>query len=163
VIETNPATRDGRTTNIHVPATSRATARMQKRDPRRVVLGFNRKTRNDCERTRAPESRAAFRLPAAGHALLIEHRLASFPPRWPSLRARAGRRMGHFDDGPREGLGDLPIRCVSYSGVRRRRAQRLADQASSPPLPRGAGCVNRASHFRQRPRVDGILIDEMSF
>lgn len=29
---------------------------------------------------------------------------------------------------------------------------------------RGVPVVNnRASHFRQRPRVDGILIDEMSF
>ena len=51
---------------------------------------------------------------------------------------------------------------TASSGVRLRSAQRRADQASSPPLPRGAGYVNRASHLRQRPRVDGTLI-EMSF
>jgi len=37
------------------------------------------------------------------------------------------------------------------------------NQVPSQPLLRGAGCLNRASHLRQRPRVDGILIDEMSF
>ena len=37
VIETNHAPRDGRTTNICVPTTSRATPQMQERDPRRDV------------------------------------------------------------------------------------------------------------------------------
>ena len=34
--------------------------------------------------------------------------------------------------------------------------------ASALPLPWGVGCVLGPSHFGQRPRVDGILIDEMS-
>ena len=42
VIETTHAARDGRTTNVYVPTTSRATPQMQERDPRRDVLGCNR-------------------------------------------------------------------------------------------------------------------------
>ena len=42
LIETNHATRDGRTTINYVPTHRRATPHMQERDPRRDVLGCNR-------------------------------------------------------------------------------------------------------------------------
>ena len=79
------------------------------------------------------------------------------------VHGRCGQRMCHFDDSLQVDLGELPVRFVGYSGVRLRSEQGPANQAPSNPLSRGIGCANRVSHLRQRRRVDGILIDEMSF
>jgi hypothetical protein len=47
--------------------------------------------------------------------------------------------MHHFDDMLSVDLGGHAIRFVSYSGVRRRGAQGLENQAPPPPLPKGVG------------------------
>jgi hypothetical protein len=69
--------------------------------------------------------------------------------------------MCQFDDRLEVGMVRGLIRCVNCVEVRQARKD-WRTKPSYLPLPWGVGCVNRASHLQQRPRVDGILI-EMSF
>jgi hypothetical protein len=55
-----------------------------------------------------------------------------------------------------DGLATWLISCI-------RSAPPVQDNSAfALPLPGGVGCVLGPSHFGQRPRVDGTLIDEMS-
>mgnify|MGYP001549252578 CR=1 FL=1 len=81
-----------------------------------------------------------------------------------SLDGRGGLRMCQFDDRLEVSPVGDSIRFVSYFGVRLRSALRRAGQNSAPAPPTACRlCSIARPIFDKRPRVDGILIDEMSF